>query len=305
LVQVQRVKWHQFVQKQAALRTVATGQRRMFAQMGQMQPQTEQRPTPMPGRADPMPPATTVVQLGSGTVALPPRVRIPQVVLGGWDDPGVSSTLRAATVLGGAAVATSAADQAEAAAKRQEAAERKAQWLKELRAAAEAESEHRQAQAERRAQWLKELRAAAAAEKEHRQAQFDKFVPKANADAETRKQAAVTKFKAEQQEAQENKRKVAIKWSVWYDNQLENWQARNTTWVGGRPLTPDQVAALNAENQKTYHYNRSPEQKEDDVSEAGGGGRPNGTKGFTPIVANTDNTPPPQKEANYVPKHLR
>ena len=95
LAQVQRVKWHQIRQNQAALRAAVTGHPPMFAQVGPMQPQVGHRPT---DPANSLPP---IVQQGSLSVALPARVKIPQVSIGGWDVPQVSSTARA-TNLGSA-----------------------------------------------------------------------------------------------------------------------------------------------------------------------------------------------------------
>jgi hypothetical protein len=101
--------------------------------------------------------------------------------------------------------------------------------------------------------------------------------------------------------AAQHRREVAIAWSRNYDHLERNWQERNITMVNGRGLTPDQVAALNAENEKRYKHNRSPQQLEDDLEEPVTGKRSHGTKGFTPLVANTNNTPRSAKPSNYVP----
>jgi hypothetical protein len=105
----------------------------------------------------------------------------------------------------------------------------------------------------------------------------------------------------------EHKKQVAVTWSQNYDRQDQAWLAQNTTTLpDGRKLLPNEVAALNEENAKTYKNNRSNQQIEDDTEEIDSGRRSNGTQGCPPpIKANTTNTPRPTKPDGYLPPDQR
>jgi len=146
-----------------------------------------------------------------------------------------------------------------------------------------------------------------------REANNETAFAQAQADAAARAAAAAQKAQDEADQAFKNtppyQNYVKSVWSADYDRKYQQWQDHNLTMVNGKLLTPDQVAALNADNQKTYENNRTDQQREDDATDAaannGGHDRPNGTTGFTPIKATTDGTPPPAMPADYVPPSQR
>lgn len=128
----------------------------------------------------------------------------------------------------------------------------------------------------------------------------------ANAAADAKnKQDQAAQDDQKYRQSQEYQDYVASKWSDGYDKQEKAWQQNNLTSVGGKLLTPDEVAALNAENEKTYKNNRTNDQIEDDTYEAGGFPRDHGTQGFKPIPVTTNGQPRPVKPDGYKPPNQR